>query len=183
MDFMTSGSKKIYDMVYVAVFTVLMAVCSWISIPTVVPFTMQTFGVFAAVGILGGKRGTLSVLVYLVLGAIGVPVFGGFTGGIGILMGNTGGYIFGFLFSALLMWAMERFWGRKPLVQLISMAAGLLVCYVCGTAWFMAFYARTGEPMGLGVALAWCVLPFVIPDIIKIALAFEISRRLRRYAA
>ena len=72
--------NKTLDMVYIALFAVLIAVCSWISIPTTVPFTLQTFGVFVTVGVLGGKRGSLAVLIYLLLGAIGVPVFAGFTG-------------------------------------------------------------------------------------------------------
>ena len=84
MTTMTAEKSKTYDMVYIAVFAVLMAICSWISIPTVVPFTLQTFGVFLAIGVLGGKRGSLAVLVYILLGAIGVPVFAEFTGGIGI---------------------------------------------------------------------------------------------------
>ena len=108
MSTVAATRSKTYDIVYIAVFAVIMAICSWISIPAAVPFTLQTFGVFIAVGILGGKRGTLSVLVFILLGAIGVPVFAGFSGGIGVLAGTTGGYIIGFLFSALVMWAMEK---------------------------------------------------------------------------
>ena len=93
-----------------------------------VPFTLQTFGVFMAVGVLGGKRGSLAVLVYILLGVIGVPVFAGFSGGLGILLNNTGGYIIGFLFSALVMWAMESLWGKKPVIQILSMVVGLIVC-------------------------------------------------------
>ena len=99
MSTVAATRSKTYDIVYIAVFAVIMAICSWISIPAAVPFTLQTFGVFIAVGILGGKRGTLSVLVFILLGAIGVPVFAGFSGGIGVLAGTTGGYIIGFLFS------------------------------------------------------------------------------------
>ena len=105
--------SKTYDIVYIAVFAVIMAICSWISIPAAVPFTLQTFGVFIAVGVLGRKRGSLSVLVFILLGAIGIPVFANFSGGIGVLAGPTGGYIIGFLFSALLMWAMEKLPGKK----------------------------------------------------------------------
>ena len=97
---------KTLDMVCTAMFAVIMAVCSWISIPAMVPFTLQTFGVFLAVGTLGGKRGSLAVLIYLLLGAVGLPVFSGFAGGLGYMMGSTGGYIIGFLLSALAMWAM-----------------------------------------------------------------------------
>lgn len=170
-------------MVYIAIFAVLMAVCSWISIPTTVPFTLQTFGVFIAVGILGGKRGTLAVLVYILLGAVGVPVFAGFQGGIGAIAGTTGGYIVGFLFSALVMWAIEKLFGRKPAVQIISMVVGLAVCYAFGTVWFMVVYGRTVGAVGLGAVLGWCVIPFIIPDLIKIALAFGLSRKLRQYVA
>ena len=108
MSSQTTTHSKTLDMVYIAVFAVLIAICSWISIPTVVPFTLQTFAIFLSIGILGGKRGTLAVLVYILLGLMGIPVFAGFSGGIGVLAGNTGGYIMGFLLSALVMWAMER---------------------------------------------------------------------------
>ena len=79
------------DMAYIALLVVLIAVCSWISIPSVVPFTMQTFGVFCAVGLLGGFRGTVAVLIYILMGLIGLPVFSNFNGGAGYLMGPTGG--------------------------------------------------------------------------------------------
>lgn len=173
--------SKTYDIVYIAVFAVIMAICSWISIPASVPLTMQTFGVFIAVGVLGGKRGTLSVLVFILLGAVNVPVFANFTGGIGILAGPTGGYIIGFLFSALTMWAMEKLPGKKSVMQIVSMAAGLLVCYAFGTAWFMVVYGRTNGPIGLVAALTSCVVPFIIPDIIKIGLAYVLSRKLKKY--
>ena len=79
MTTVTATRSKTYDMVYIAVFAVLMAICSWISIPATVPFTLQTFAVFLAVCVLGGKRGTIAVVVYILLGAIGIPVFAGFT--------------------------------------------------------------------------------------------------------
>ena len=138
----TRTNTKTYDIVYVALFAVLIAICSWISVPATVPFTLQTMGVFLAVGILGGRRGTLSVLVYILLGAIGLPVFAGFTGGVGILLGNTGGYIIGFLFSALVMWGIERLAGSSLAVQAVSMLIGLLVCYAFGTLWFLYLYNK-----------------------------------------
>lgn len=173
--------SKTYDIVYIAVFAVIMAICSWISIPAAVPFTLQTFGVFIAVGVLGGKRGSLSVLVFILLGAIGIPVFANFSGGIGVLAGPTGGYIIGFLFSALLMWAMEKLPGKKSVMQIVSMIEGLIVCYAFGTVWFVIVYGRMNGPIGFTAALASCVVPFIIPDIIKIALAYVLSRKLRKY--
>lgn len=174
----TTAKFRIVDMAYIALFAVIIAVCAWISVPTAVPFTLQTFGVFLAVGVLGGKRGTLAVLVYLLLGAVGVPVFAGFSGGIGCLLGSTGGYIVGFLLTALVMWLMERLLGDKMWVLALSMVLGLAVCYAFGTAWFMVVYARTTGAIGLLTALGWCVVPFILPDLIKIALALVICRRL-----
>ena len=124
MSTMTATRSKTYDIVYIGVFAVIMAICSWISIPTTVPFTLQTFGVFIAVGVLGGKRGSLAVLVFIILGAIGVPVFSGMSGGVGILLGSTGGYIIGFLFSALVMWAMEKLPVKNTFTQILSMILG-----------------------------------------------------------
>lgn len=172
------ATQKTRDMAYIALFAVLLAVCSWISIPTAVPFTMQTLGVFLAVGILGGRRGTLAVLIYILMGAVGIPVFAQFTGGLGILLGNTGGYIIGFLFTALIMWLIEATLGKTLWVQAGSMILGLIVCYAFGTAWFMAVYARASGAVGLGAALGWCVIPYIIPDAVKIALALLLSRRL-----
>lgn len=172
--------SKTQDMAYIAVFAVLIAICSWISIPATVPFTLQTFAVFLAVGVLGGKRGSMSVLIYILLGAIGVPVFAGFSGGISALFGTTGGYIIGFLFSALLMWGIEKLFGRKIWVLGISMLLGLILCYAIGTVWFMMVYAKTSGAIGLSTVLAWCVIPFIIPDVIKIVMALTLSKRLAK---
>ena len=157
----------------------VMAICSWISIPATVPFTMQTFGVFLSVGLLGGRRGTIAVLVYLLLGAAGLPVFSGFTGGIGHMLGPTGGYMIGFILSALLMWLMERLMGRSQKTLVLSMIAGLLVCYAFGTVWFMILYTRDSGSIGIMTALTWCVIPYIIPDALKILLASVLTRRLR----
>lgn len=177
----TAARFRTRDIAYIAVFVALMAICSWISIPTTVPFTLQTMAVFLAVGILGGRRGALAVLAYILLGAVGAPVFAGFSGGAGILMSSTGGYIIGFLFTALLMWAMERFLGSRAWVLGVSMVLGLLVCYAFGTAWFMYVYLRDTGAVTLAAALGWCVIPFLFPDLVKIALALFLSIRLRRY--
>lgn len=170
------------DMVLVALMTALMAICSWISIPATVPFTLQTLGVFLACALLGGKRGSLAVFLYILLGAVGVPVFAGFSGGIGTLLNTTGGYILGFLLQALVMWGMEVLWGRTSWWKLgISMLLGLIVCYAAGTAWFLVVYARTTGPVGLTTVLLWCVVPFIVPDLAKLALALVLQRRIGRY--
>ena len=171
--------NKTRDLVYVAAFAALMAICSWISIPTDPPFTLQTLGVFLSVGLLGGKRGSMAVGLHMLLGAVGLPVFAHFNGGLGALLGTTGGYILGFLLSALTMWAMERLFGSRPAVLLLSMVLGLLVCYAFGTAWYMVVYARSTGPIGLATALGWCVVPFLVPDFCKMAVAMALTARLR----
>ena len=172
--------RKTYDMVYIAVFTVLITICSWISITAVVPFTLQTFAVFLSVSILGGKRGTMSVILYVLLGAVGLPVFAGFSGGLHILLGNTGGYILGFILSALLMWLMENLFGRKMWVLGLSMILGMVTYYAVGTVWFMFIYMQNTGAIGIATVLGWCVIPFIIPDLAKAALALTLSRTLRR---
>lgn len=169
------------ELVFTALMAVIIAVCSWISIPTAVPFTLQTFGVFMAVGLLGGKKGSLAILVYILLGAVGVPVFAGFSGGIGILFGTTGGYIVGFLLSGLVYWAITAAFGEKLPIMITAMVLGLIVCYAFGTAWFMIVYAKNVEAIGLATALGWCVFPFIIPDCIKIALAIVLTKQLKKY--
>ena len=79
------------------------------------------------------------------------------------------------------MWGIEKVFGKKPVVQILSMVIGLLVCYALGTIWFMVVYARTTGAVGLGTVLGWCVIPFIIPDLVKIALAFVLSRKVRKY--
>lgn len=169
------------DIVYLSMATALMAICSWITVPLTVPITLQTFAVFTVVGLLGLKRGTLAVLIYILLGAIGVPVFGGFTGGFGILIGSTGGYIIGFIFSALVVGLITKFFGKKTLVLILSMIAGLLVCYLFGTVWFVYVYAKNSGAVGLLTVLTWCVIPFIIPDAAKIAVATIVVNRVSKH--
>ena len=172
---------SVYDLVMVALFAALIAVCAWVTVPGSVPFTLQTMGVFLAVGLLGGKRGTASVLVYILLGAVGMPVFSGFSGGVGRLLGTTGGYIIGFLVAALAMWAMEAIFGKTKWVLPVSMLLGLLLCYAFGTIWFLVLYTQTKGAISVASVLSMCVVPFIIPDLLKIALALLLTSRLKRF--
>ena len=168
-------------MAYMALFVALYAVCAYITVPAAVPFTMQTFAVFLSAGLLGGRRSAGAVLAYLALGAAGLPVFAGFTGGFSRLIGPTGGYLVGFVFSGLIVgWVTKRF-GRGTLALGLGMLAGLLACYAFGTAWFLLVYGRTADPVSLITALSWCVLPFLLPDGAKIALAVFLTKRLERF--
>lgn len=175
---------KALDIAETALMTALITVCTWISVPAEVPFTLQTFAVFIAAGLLGMKKGTLSVVVYVLLGALGVPVFAGFKGGIGALAGVTGGYIIGFIIQAFITGFFVDKWGKKIYVMCIGMVLGLAACYAFGTAWFMIVYLKNTGPVGLAVVLSKCVIPFIIPDIIKGALSVivikTVSERIKR---
>lgn len=170
--------KMLLDMIYAALFAAVIAVCSQIQIPGTVPFTLQTLGVFVAAGLLGIKGGMLSVFIYILLGAVGLPVFAGFSGGISVLVGPTGGYIIGFLFTALAVGLMADLLGKKIWVLAVGMIVGLLLCYAFGTAWFIIAYTNSGSSMDIGTALGYCVIPFLIPDAVKMAVAVIIVNRL-----
>ena len=175
-----TSSKKFapMDVVFPAMFAALIAVCSWISLPIgPVPFTLQTFAVCLCAGLLGTQLAMYSVLVYIVLGAIGVPVFAGFSSG---LTGSASGYIIGFLFTALIVGLITEKFGRSFVVLTLSMVLGIAVCYVFGTVWFIAVYTRTTGPVGIMAALGWCVFPFILPDLAKIVLASVLVNRLSK---
>ena len=170
--------QKTFSLTLTALFSVLIIICSWIQIPSAIPFTMQTFAVFFSLCLLGGKSGLTATVVYILLGAAGLPVFHGFTGGIGILAGNTGGYIIGFIPAGLIYWLITKKAGEKPPTKTFALSLGLIACYICGTLWY-TFVA--GNPNGFRAVMLTCVVPFIIPDIIKIAIAVALSERLKKH--
>lgn len=166
------------DLSYIAMGVALIAVCSWISIPLPVPITLQTFAICLITAVLGLRLGLWAVVVYILLGAAGLPVFSGFRSGIGTLLGTTGGYIIGFIFTALVVGlGVKKFGGKPPLLALF-MAIGILLCYTFGTAWFVLVYTRTSGAIGVLTALSLCVFPYLLPDAVKILLAVSLTGRL-----
>lgn len=177
----TKKNNFIYDIAVTALFTAVIAVCAWVTVNVpfgVVPFTMQTFAVLCAAGILGVKRGTAAVAVYILLGAAGLPVFSGFKGGIGSILGPTGGFILGFLLTAVLVGIVAEKVGRKLIILIPAMVVGVILCYAVGVVWFMFVY-DSGK--GLGGALMTCVVPFLIPDALKILAASIVVNRVSKH--
>ena len=166
------------DLSYIAMGVALIAVCSWISIPLPVPITLQTFAICLITAVLGLRLGLWAVVVYILLGAAGLPVFSGFRSGIGTLLGTTGGYIIGFIFTALVVGLGVKMFGRKPPLLAFFMAIGILLCYAFGTAWFVLVYARTSGAIGVLTTLSLCVFPYLLPDAVKILLAISLTGRL-----
>ena len=105
-------------------------------------------------------------------------MFAGFASGIGILLGSTGGYIVGFIFMGAVYWLIVHFFGKKLWAEILAMVIGLAVCYSFGTAWFMIVYSQANGAVSLAMVLGWCVIPFIIPDLVKLGLALTLARRL-----
>ena len=171
---------KAKNMALCGLFTAVLTVCAWISVPfgdSII--TLQTFAIFLTLGLLGGKLGSLTVLVYLLLGAVGAPVFSAFRGGLGALLGTTGGYLFGFMLTSLFYWVITS---RKdtPYSRLLAMIFGLLLCYGCGSWWYITHYLTSGTAT-LGLVLLKCVVPYLIPDGIKLILAWVLTGKLKRF--
>ncbi len=178
---MNLKNSRLLNLIYIAMFSAIITICAQIQIPATVPFTLQTFGVFVAAGLLGFKRGTLSVIIYLLLGLIGVPVFSGFKGGAGVLFGTTGGYIIGFVLIAVIVGLFKDKFGVNLWALTISMTLGLLVCYIFGTVWFYII-SNSNMQMSLFTILSLCVFPFIPFDVLKIIAAVVFVNRIEKIA-
>ena len=161
-------NMKVKDLVYIAIFTSIICAMSLISIPTTVPFTLQTLGVFLCVYMLKPTDALISVSLYVLLGAIGLPVFSNFRSGFGVLVGPTGGYIFAFILMPVFGYFIKN--------KTITCIVGLIVCYFIGSLWFLFF--NTSGITSIWKILTICVLPFIIPDILKMLLAYFLHKRL-----
>ena len=177
---------KTYDLAVAAIGAALITITSWISLTVLeIPFTLQTFGILLVLFTIGGRRGTVSIAVYLLLGLIGVPVFAGFKGGPAALAGPTGGFLIGFLFSALVYWLVDEkvfkklksSASKRMIFSIIEGVIAEVVLYVFGVAWFMIMYTHKTGPIGLGAVLMMCVIPFLIPDAVKLIAAAAASLR------
>ena len=161
---------NVRKMVLSALFASLIVLCAWISIPIPpVAVTLQTFGVLMALGVLGGNWGTVSILIYLTMGLVGLPVFAGFRGGAGALLDATGGFLWGFALGGFAYRLTEKL-GKLPAFVLCQ-----LTCYICGCLWFSRW-----ANCGMGAAVLACVVPWLIPDTVKLVLAWRLSGRIRR---
>lgn len=178
------------DICYMGLFVALITVCGWISwdMGGVKGFSLQLLGVYVCAGLLGPKRGAIAVGVYILLGAIGVPVFAQFTSG--LFTAPTRGYVIGFLPTAVMVGLGERivvkardqraekWW--KWLVRGGIMVLATAGCYLFGTIWFVVYNGTQGQSYSVWQALTWCVFPYFWFDLIKIVLAVIIVERLKK---
>ena len=164
------------QMVLIALMTAVTCVLGPLSIPlpfSPVPISLTNFAIFLAIFVLGMKNGTISFIIYLLLGAVGVPVFSSFRGGLQVLAGPTGGYLIGFIFLALIMgFAFDHF-DRKLVPTIIGMIIGMVVCYAFGTVWLaklLSLSFKEGLMMG--------VIPYLAGDVAKIIIAAIVGPKL-----
>lgn len=175
------GLMKTRDMTMIAVAAALICIAGPLSIAVgPIPLSLASFAVYMAGAVLGPKKGTIAVAVYLLLGITGVPVFSGFTGGFQKLAGVTGGYLLGYLPCAFLTgWGADQARDKRDVWRLVlMMIAGTAVLYLIGTVWFVLQAGKT-----LGAALAVCVVPFLPGDAMKIAAATLLTFPVRKAVA
>ena len=170
---------RLKNSILVALFSVIILICSRIAIPTVIPFTMQSFGVFLTLGILGGKKGCLSLLLYLTLGLIGIPISATGEAGFALFVGPTAGYFIGWILCGIIFWIFESRMGNRNKTRLIFLSLGTVLCYISGTVWFVFVYAYN-TPIGLWSALCYYVFPFVFFDAAKLIIANIIADKLHK---
>ncbi len=172
--------NKTRDIAYIAICTSLICISAWITIPGTVPFTLQTFAIFLTLGLLGAKRGMLSILIYILIGMIGLPVFSSFNSGLGVIAGPTGGYIIGFIFSSFVYFLIEKLIKNENVKMITGFILGLIVCYAIGSIWFYYVYGNNVGYMSFVSILMVCVVPFIIPDILKLLLAFIVVKNVKK---
>ena len=177
------------NLVLCAMCAAITCILAPLSIPLAggVPVSLATFAVMLSGVLLGGPLGALSQLIYVLLAAVGLPVLAGWTGGLGIVLGMTGGYIIGYIPCAWLTGLIYKKYGetaKKPvkiLFMILGMTAGNIVLYIIGTAWFMFITEMTLE-----ASLAACVIPFIPGNIIKMAaviiIGLPVENAIRRTA-
>ena len=179
----TSSGIQIKTIAIVGLMTALICVLGPLSVPlpfSPVPISLTNLAIYFTIYVIGTKRGTLSYLIYLLIGFIGLPVFSAFTGGPGKLLGPTGGYLIGFIFMALICGFFIEKWPAKLHLHFIGMVLGTAVCYVFGTVW-LAYQAG----MSFSAALAAGVIPFIPGDLVKIVISMllgpQVNKKLKRF--
>ena len=171
----TNKTLSTRNLTEIAVITALLCVLGPLTIPIgPVPISLAPLAILLGVYILGMKRGTIACMMYLLIGTIGLPVFSGFSGGLGKLAGPTGGYLLGYIFLALIAgFFIDRFWDRIP-IQIVGMVLGVAVLYTFGTIW-LAYQAHLTPAAAFAAGAA----PFIPMDLLKIAVAIFLGRTLR----
>lgn len=172
---MKKTNSKTYNIILCGLMAAIMCILAPMSIPMTVPVTLGTFVVFVMTYIMNYKYCLVSCIIYILLGMVGLPVYSGFTGGLGKIIGPTGGYILGYLCIALISGYINEKYPNKKGVQVLGMVLGLSICYAFGTLWF-----AYQQNISIEEAMVICVFPFVIGDVCKIICAVIVGNILRK---
>ncbi len=174
-----NGHQLTNSITYIAMCIALLSICAWMTIPFPVRFTLQIMALLM-IGFLSDLRhSVLTVSGYLVLGLCGAPVFAGFGSGPSILFGYTGGYLMAFLPAVLIIGLCKRLFGNHTGVWWLSALLALSVCYAMGAGWYYFIYTRAVGSLSAKALIATCILPFLLPDLIKTGLAILLAKKLR----
>lgn len=171
-------TSKIKTMTMMSLMTAILCIFGPITLPipiSPVPISLVTFVIYLSAYILGMRQATISCLLYLLIGFVGLPVFSGFTGGVGRILGPTGGYMIGYVFMAVISGFFIDRWIIKRVLHIVGMVLGTIICYLFGTIWLSI---QAG--MSFSVALGAGVVPFLIGDSLKIIMAVSIGPHIRK---
>ena len=171
--------KRLQSMIFISLFATLMCLGAWIHFPSAVPATMQTFVVFTALGLIGSKNTFIMLVIYIFLGAVGLPVFSGFTSGIGALTGPTAGFIWGFLLGVPVFYIFEKHFSHKKSLIIIGYILYILIHYIPGALWYCYFTLEELTFGGIVSSSLVTVVPFIIPDALKLTISLFAIRRLK----
>ena len=176
---MNNKSEKIKDVVNIGISVCLLIISSWIQIPLTIPITLQILSIFVISGIFSFKQSFVSVIIYIVLGIIGLPVFSMFNNGIGVIVGYNGGFIVSFILIPIIVNIFNYKTKDNYKLLFVSFIVSLLMVYILGSIWFMKVYLMNTGTISYINVLAIAVIPFIIPDIIKIVIALIIIRKIK----
>lgn len=169
--------NSVTKMLRISLFSALIAVSAMIAIPFPIPVTLQTFAIFTAFFTLGGFGALCAILVYTAIGIMGLPVFAGFGAGVGYLLGASGGFVLAFPIAALAFMLLETLFGKSDKKHVVYASVSLLLIYLIGSIWFVLVYAGAD---GFLAAFAVSALPYIPIDAVKLALAYIVSKRLKK---
>lgn len=167
--------QSIKEITIIAIYISLLTIFSWISIPLVIPFTLQTLMIFIIGYTLNLKKGLLVLISYIVLGILGLPVFSSFKSGITTFLGPTGGFLIGFFPQIIFISLFIDIKKQKAFIVIYKSIISLLICYIISALWFMLVYDTT---ISFLKAVSIVILPFIIPDILKMYIAYIVSKKI-----
>ena len=172
--------NSIKEIVIVGINVILITISSWIEIPLIIPITLQNLVLFVIIGVFGFKTSLKSIIFYILIGLLGMPVFSNFSSGIIPFINYTGGYLVSFIFYPFIYLLFDKIVKQNEFKKyLVSFAISLLISYILGTVWFY-FILRIKEEISFFYALTFTVLPFIVSDVIKLFVSILIINRLKK---